>query len=1083
MSASQDEIPPPPPPPPSSSQTPTQQTPHTVSTIKLPILKKGEYDIWAMKMEHYLAHTDYPIWEVIQNGNGPVSITTDTSGQIKVLPPRTAEEIVARERERKARTTLLMALPEDHLAKFHKMTDAKEMWDAIKSRFGGNDESKKMQKYILKQQFEGFSVSNTEGLHKGYDRYVVSFGFSSKRLCCRDGYAIDFDMLEWGLKWVGLGGETGAETWDGMGGFGAEMGAEMGGFGAEMGEFRGWIWVLKWGSKWVHLVAEMDVVLRNISCRETERFGGKSVVGRQRVAVQQWSNEVEVPIAKPIVAEPNPIAAKPNHNSVKETSFSVPPSLEVMLATSTSSSNAFSMYGLMHLSDTSQLINATRIIGMFTRHKRGGLATWGRVQNGRTEPHNSENYLHKINEDGDINEDLEVVMRPLKNTIIKGVHVGGVRVSWCTRRVYRAVCVEYSVVRDVGTVMVTSRPASRRHRSMVDKVGCVFETNIRWDLGKRVISCFAKDFPGTRPVRLKLIFSVISSTLVVPLIDDTLGRRPKRRQVPATVTSRLRCFMWLHKGSWSSRVLIRQIKSEVVYQVVVLLSLSELSLCESIAEAKRLDTGFHLLSKNDERNLKPGGHYFFTGNMSFLANRLSLVISELVSDVQSAFVSNRHILDGPFILNELLSWCKHKKSKALIFKIDFEKAFDSVRWDYLDVVLANFGFGLKWHSWIQGCLKSAMGHILVNGSPTSEFKFSKGLKQGLDEGLYALTCNEDVRCLAALVRRFKLIGIFIEHVLSYPRVPPQGVRATIEECEEYMGSHPSTIATKKNKSDELLCITFYVMELDREEGFGDVEGSNLDNFGLSHDESFGVDDLDLNVNLNLDLNVPHHATHEEVLVSEVPNDHVVEGYVDQQTKHGIGEESVGQGTYDEDDVLMYEESKIVEPDVEVHLFDGFDSETVCEDEVGYHRRKKLRKLRRDMENMMLNDIVGMKYSFYWGKDLVSMNKSFRVKAKVEREVKGDHTLEYAMLRDYVVELQSTNLNTTIKITDERNTDSCSPTSVSKPFGLDGAFMKGQFLGQVLAAVGLDSNNKIYPLTHALVEAEEFMVLVLTMLRW
>ncbi|GJU91659.1 ribonuclease H-like domain-containing protein [Tanacetum coccineum] len=151
MSGSQDEILPPPPPAPSSPQTPTQQTPHTVSTIKLPILKKGEYDIWAMKMEHYLAHIDYPIWEV--------------------LPPRTAEEIVARERERKARTTLLMALPEDHLAKFYKMTDAKEMWDAIKSRFGGNDESKKMQKYILKQQFEGFSVSNSEGLHKGYDRF------------------------------------------------------------------------------------------------------------------------------------------------------------------------------------------------------------------------------------------------------------------------------------------------------------------------------------------------------------------------------------------------------------------------------------------------------------------------------------------------------------------------------------------------------------------------------------------------------------------------------------------------------------------------------------------------------------------------------------------------------------------------------------------------------------------------------------------------------------------------------------------------------------------------------------------------
>ncbi|GKC02641.1 hypothetical protein Tco_0994251 [Tanacetum coccineum] len=96
MAGSQDDIPPP---PPSPSQTPTQQN-----------------------SSHY------------------------TQGQIKVLPPRTAEEILARERERKARTTLLMALPEDHLAKFHKMTDAKEMWEAIRSRFRGNDESKKMQK-------------------------------------------------------------------------------------------------------------------------------------------------------------------------------------------------------------------------------------------------------------------------------------------------------------------------------------------------------------------------------------------------------------------------------------------------------------------------------------------------------------------------------------------------------------------------------------------------------------------------------------------------------------------------------------------------------------------------------------------------------------------------------------------------------------------------------------------------------------------------------------------------------------------------------------------------------------------------
>nr|GEZ53302.1 ribonuclease H-like domain-containing protein [Tanacetum cinerariifolium] len=150
---------------------PSQQIPHTVSSIKLYILKKGEYDIWAMKMKHYLSHTNYPIWQVIQNGHGPIFITTDTYRMIKVLPPKTIEEVVARERERKTRTTLLIALPEDHLVKFHKMADAKEMWEAIKSIFGGNDKSKKMQKYLLKQQFKGFSVSTSDGLHKGYDRF------------------------------------------------------------------------------------------------------------------------------------------------------------------------------------------------------------------------------------------------------------------------------------------------------------------------------------------------------------------------------------------------------------------------------------------------------------------------------------------------------------------------------------------------------------------------------------------------------------------------------------------------------------------------------------------------------------------------------------------------------------------------------------------------------------------------------------------------------------------------------------------------------------------------------------------------
>ncbi|GJZ25345.1 RNA-directed DNA polymerase, eukaryota [Tanacetum coccineum] len=113
-----------------------------------------------------------------------------------------------------------------------------------------------------------------------------------------------------------------------------------------------------------------------------------------------------------------------------------------------------------------------------------------------------------------------------------------------------------------------------------------------------------------------------------------------------------------------------------------------------------------------------------------LANRLVGVLDDIFNEVQSAFIADRQILDGLFILNEVLQWCKAKKKQALIFKVDFEKAFDSVRWDFLDETLRKFGFGDKWCNWIQCCLKSSRGSILVNGSPTEEFQFGRGLKQG-----------------------------------------------------------------------------------------------------------------------------------------------------------------------------------------------------------------------------------------------------------------------------------------------------------------------------------------------------------------
>ncbi|GJT61129.1 ribonuclease H-like domain-containing protein [Tanacetum coccineum] len=148
------------------------ETTQTVSALKLPILKTGDYDLWSMRMELYLTHTDYALWEVIVNGNAAASVVSASAGAEGPIPPKTAEQKLARKNELKAKSTLLLAIPDEHLLKFHGIKDAKTLWEAIKTRFGGNKESKKMQKTILKQQYENFAASRSEGLDKTYDSQI-----------------------------------------------------------------------------------------------------------------------------------------------------------------------------------------------------------------------------------------------------------------------------------------------------------------------------------------------------------------------------------------------------------------------------------------------------------------------------------------------------------------------------------------------------------------------------------------------------------------------------------------------------------------------------------------------------------------------------------------------------------------------------------------------------------------------------------------------------------------------------------------------------------------------------------------------
>nr|GEY77716.1 ribonuclease H-like domain-containing protein [Tanacetum cinerariifolium] len=129
----------------------------------LPILNPNEFDLWKMRIEQYFLMTDYSLWEVILNGDSHVP-TRIVKGVIQPVAPTTAEQKLARKNELKARGTLLMALRDKHQLKFNSHKDANTLMEAIEKRFGGNTETKKVQKTFLKQQYENFTGTATQNL-------------------------------------------------------------------------------------------------------------------------------------------------------------------------------------------------------------------------------------------------------------------------------------------------------------------------------------------------------------------------------------------------------------------------------------------------------------------------------------------------------------------------------------------------------------------------------------------------------------------------------------------------------------------------------------------------------------------------------------------------------------------------------------------------------------------------------------------------------------------------------------------------------------------------------------------------------
>ena len=147
--------------------------------------------------------------------------------------------------------------------------------------------------------------------------------------------------------------------------------------------------------------------------------------------------------------------------------------------------------------------------------------------------------------------------------------------------------------------------------------------------------------------------------------------------------------------------------------------------------------------------------------VKILSRRLRGVVQDIVGGSQTAFISGRQILDGALIANEVVQWLRKKKREGVLLKLDFQRAYDTINLDSLDIVLKEMGFDDKWRKWIRACLTTARVSILINGAPSKPFKMRRGLRQGdpLSPYLFVLMAEVLNRMLTKAVEQELFRGI------------------------------------------------------------------------------------------------------------------------------------------------------------------------------------------------------------------------------------------------------------------------------------------------------------------------------------
>jgi hypothetical protein len=144
---------------------------------------------------------------------------------------------------------------------------------------------------------------------------------------------------------------------------------------------------------------------------------------------------------------------------------------------------------------------------------------------------------------------------------------------------------------------------------------------------------------------------------------------------------------------------------------------------------------------------------FFT---KVATNRISKIAEKVIRPTQTAFMPGRHILEGVVILHETIHELHRKKLDGVLLKLDFEKAYDKVKWSFLQQTLRIKGFDPKWCDWIKNFVEKGSVGIRVNNDIGHYFQTRKGLRQG--DPLSPILFNIIADMLAVLIARAKEDG-------------------------------------------------------------------------------------------------------------------------------------------------------------------------------------------------------------------------------------------------------------------------------------------------------------------------------------